>query len=254
MTNKLGTRIGGIIGLVLLWQLVAWTEIWPPYLIPSPLDVLVTFKRLALSGELAVGLATTVGRIALGYGIAVVGGVVLGILLARSKKLSEAISPMVLGLQSLPSICWYPLAILWIGLNEGAILFVTTVGTLFAITAGTEAAIRNLPPSYLRAASTMGAKGWRLYSRVILPASLPSLLTALRVGWSFAWRSLMAAELLVMNLGLGHLLGMGRELADAAQVVAMILTILMVGLAVDRLCFARWEKSVRQRWGYEAAA
>jgi NitT/TauT family transport system permease protein len=139
-------------------------------------------------------------------------------------------------------------------LNEWAILFVTAIGTLFAVASATEAAIRTIPPAYPRAAATMGAKGWRLYTQVIFPAALPTLLTGMRVGWSFAWRSLMAAEMLFMNLGLGQLLGMGRELADAAQVVAVILVILALGLAVDRLCFARLERTVRARWGFEAAA
>jgi NitT/TauT family transport system permease protein len=174
--------------------------------------------------------------------------------LARFPRLSAVASPAVMGLQALPSICWYPLAVLWLGLNEWAILFVTAIGTLFAVASATEAAIRTIPPAYPRAAATMGAKGWRLYTRVIFPAALPTLLTGMRVGWSFAWRSLMAAEMLFMNLGLGQLLGMGRELADAAQVVAVILVILALGLAVDRLCFARLERTVRARWGFEAAA
>jgi len=100
----------------------------------------------------------------------------------------------------------------------------------------------------------MGAKGWRFYVRVVLPAALPSLLTGLRLGWSFAWRSLMAAELLFLNLGFGHLLAMGRDLGDASQVMAVIVTILGVGMAVDRVCFARAERLIRHRWGYEAAA
>lgn len=155
-----------------------------------------------------------------------------------------------MGLQAMPSICWFPLAILWFGLNEWAILFVTVIGALFAVASTTEAAFRTIPPQFLRAAATMGAKGWRLYWQVMLPAALPTLLTGLRTGWSFAWRSLMAAELLFMSLGLGHLLGIGRELVDAALVVAVILVVLLFGLAVDRLLFARTETAVRQRWGF----
>lgn len=247
-------RLAGV-GLVLLvWVGVTASGRWPPYLMPSPWAVGAALVRLGADGELGAAVLRTLQRILLGYGLAACGGMALGLLVARWERLSEAISPLVQGLQALPSICWFPLAILWFGLSEGAILFVTSAGTLFAIAAATEGAIRNLPPGYLRAAATMGARGSRLYSRVIFPAALPSLLTGLRVGWSFAWRSLMAAELLFMNLGLGHLLNMGRELADAAQVVAVILVILSLGLLVDWVIFARWERAIRLRWGLEAAA
>jgi len=247
-------RLAGLLLLLLLWAGITLTGRWPPYLLPSPWAVGATLARLVADGELGAAILRTLQRIVLGYGLAALGGTLLGLLLARLKALSQAASPLVQGLQALPSICWFPLAILWFGLTESAILFVTSAGTLFAIASATEGAIRNLPPGYLRAAATMGAKGWRLYSRVIVPAALPSLLTGLRVGWSFAWRSLMAAELLFMNLGLGHLLNMGRELADAAQVVAVILVILGVGLLVDWVIFARWERAIRVRWGFETAA
>lgn len=244
-------RLGFVAGVVALWQLITWLQIWPPYLFPAPLDVVGSIVRLGASGELLTGLLMTMRRILLGFGIAAAAGLLLGVALARVRHLSEVVGPVVLGLQAMPSICWFPLAVLWVGLNEGAILFVTAVGALFAVAAATDAAIRTIPPSYLRAAATMGASGWRLYTRVVFPAALPTLLTGLRVGWSFAWRSLMAAELLFMHLGLGHLLGMGRDLLDAAQVVTVILVILVIGLLVDRLLFARTERAVRQRWGFE---
>jgi len=252
--RNLALLAGAVAALLLLWQGVVALGVWPPYLFPAPADVLATVVRLTAGGEMLTALRVTVGRMVFGFSLSAVGGLLLGMALARWTRFSAVASPAVLGLQALPSICWFPLAILWIGLNEGAILFVTVIGALFAVAAATEAAVRTIPPSYLRASATMGARGWRLYTRVILPAALPQLLTGLRVGWSFAWRSLMAAELLFMNMGLGHLLGMGRELADAAQVVAVILTILLLGLLVDRLVFARSERAVRRRWGFESAA
>lgn len=252
--RKVSVRLVAICGLVALWQVVAWLNIWPHYLFPTPADVAVTIWRLVASGEMAVGVVTTLRRILLGFGLAAAGGLLLGVAMTRYKWLAELAGPVAQGLQSMPSICWFPLAILWLGLNEGAVLFVTIVGTLFAVAASTDAGIRTISPGYLRAAATMGAGGIRLYTRVIFPAALPSILTGLRVGWSFAWRSLMAAELLFMNLGLGHLLNMGRELADASQVVAVIVVILVMGVIVDRLVFARAESALRQRWGFERAA
>lgn len=240
--------------LLLVWQSVTWLSLWPPYLLPGPVDVGITLWRLIFSRQLAVALLFTAKRIGVGFLISTVGGGLLGLTMARSRWFAQLAGPAVQGLQAMPSICWYPLAILWVGWNEGAILFVTVAGALFAIASATESAIRNIPPSYMRAAATMGATGWRLYYRVVVPAALPGLVTGLRLGWSFAWRSLMAAELLFLNLGLGHLLAMGRDLVDGSQVVAVILVILAVGVLVDRFGFARAEHSLRRRWGYETAA
>lgn len=240
--------------LLLIWQVIAWLRLWPPYLFPPPSDVAVTLWRMVASDELAIAVLHTLRRIGLGFVISAICGGLMGMTMARVRAFAELAGPAVQGLQAMPSICWYPLAILWVGWNEGALLFVTIAGALFAIASATEAGIRNIPPSYLRAAATMGARGWRLYTRVVIPAALPSLLTGLRLGWSFAWRSLMAAELLFLNLGLGHLLGMARDLGDAAQVMAVILVILVVGVLVDRLVFARAERALRQRWGFDVAA
>jgi NitT/TauT family transport system permease protein len=248
------SQAGVLVLIVLAWQGLSSLHLWPPYLFPSPVDVAFTLVRLAANGELLYATVRTVGRIVLGFGIAAGGGILLGIALGRYRRLSEMLGPLAQGLQGMPSICWFPLAILWFGLTERAIHFVTIAGALFAVATATEAALRSIPQTYVRAATTMGARGARLYLRVILPAALPQLLIGLRAGWSFGWRSLMAAELLFMNLGLGHLLNMGRDLADAAQVVAIILVILVVGLVVDRLLFARTERAVRRRWGFEAAA
>jgi len=174
----------------------------------------------------------------------------LGLAIGRVQLLDETVGSLVMGLQALPSICWLPLALLWFGLNEQAMLFVVVMGALLSITLATEAGIKNTPPLYLRAARNLGARGWRLYALVILPAALPAIITGMKLGWSFAWRSLMAAELLYVSLGLGHLLMMGRDLNDMNQVVAVMLIIIAIGLAVDRLVFAPIEVRVRERWGF----
>lgn len=155
----------------------------------------------------------------------------------------------MLGLQVLPSICWLPLAILWFGLSEQAIQFVVIMGAFLSIAIATDGGIRNIPPIYLRAAKTMGIKGLDLYRRVVLPAALPSIVTGMKLGWSFAWRSLMAGELIFVSIGLGHLLQTGRELNDMAQVVAVMMVIAGVGLAFDQLIFAQLERRIRHQWG-----
>jgi NitT/TauT family transport system permease protein len=159
------------------------------------------------------------------------------------------VGTLVTGLQALPSICWLPLAILWFGLSESAIQLVVIGGSVFSITVATEAGVRNVSPLYIRAARTMGARGATLYLRVILPAALPSILSGMRLGWTFAWRSLMGAELLYVSGGLGQLLATGREVNDMALVLAVMVAIVVIGLAFEGLLFDRVEARVRERWG-----
>lgn len=192
-------------------------------------------------------------RMLVGYGLSMLIGVPLGVLLARVKWVEETLGSLVMGLQTLPSICWLPLALLWFGLNDTAILFVVVMGSLLSITVAVQDGINNVPPGYIRAARTMGTKPLALYTEVLLPAALPTILTGAKLGWSFAWRALMSGELLFVSLGLGHMLMMGRELADMSQVIAVMLVIVALGLMTDIAIFGALETRVRERWGLVSA-
>ena len=237
--------------LVLIWEATYRFHVWPPYLLPSPREVLEALYYGFRDGSFLLGTFSSVKRILIGYGISLVFGVTLGILIGRFKTLDETIGSLLTGLQVLPSICWLPLAILWFGLNEMAIQFVVVMGALLSIAIATDSGIKNISPVYVRAARTMGLQGLSLYTRVIFPAAFPAVVTGMKLGWSFAWRSLMAGELIFVSLGLGHLLQAGRELHDMAQVIAVMVIIMAVGLIFDQLIFAPIEKRVRQLWGTE---
>lgn len=237
--------------LLLLWEGLARSGIWPPYLFPGPLAVGEALLSGLRRGLFVTATLVSIQRLAIGYGIALVIGLALGVLIGRVKVVEETIGSLVLGLQALPSVCWLPLAILWFGLNERAIIFVVVLGALFSITLGVEAGVKNTPPIYLRAARTLGARGLALYTQVVIPAALPAILSGLKQGWSFAWRSLMAGELLFFTLSLGNLLQTGRDLNDAAQVMAVMVLIILVGVTIDRLLFAPLERRVRERWGLD---
>jgi len=247
--NTLARKLIFFAALIAVWQTLAWSGWWAEYIFPSPLGVAQTLARGFQNGTFVVGIATSMQRLLIGFGISAIIGILSGLAIGRSKVLDETIGSLVLGLQTLPSICWLPLALLWFGLSETAMLFVVVMGALLAITTATEAGVKNTPPLYLRAARNLGARGWKLYALVIFPAALPEIITGMKLGWSFAWRSLMAAELLYVSLGLGHLLMMGRELNDMSQVVAVMLVIIAIGLVVDRVIFAPIETRVRERWG-----
>ncbi len=246
-------RAAFYLALVLLWEGLFRLHLWPPYLFPSPVQVLETLARGFQDRTMLFGMAISLKRIALGYGVATFLGIALGVSLGASRWLEETVGPLVMGLQALPSICWLPLALLWFGLNEKAIIFVVVIGALFSITIATQSGIRQVPPIYVHAARTMGAGGLRLFREIMIPGALPSIVIGMKQGWSFAWRSLMAGELLFVSLGLGHLLMMGRELNDMSQVLAVMVVIVAIGLVVDRAIFGPVERGIRQRWGMEKA-
>jgi NitT/TauT family transport system permease protein len=220
---------------------------------PSPLSIARSFGAGVVDHTIPLGILVSMRRLIVGYLISLVCGVGLGLALARSRVLRESVGTVVTGLQALPSICWLPLALLWFGLSEAAILFVVVAGSLLAITVATESGVRNVPPLYTRAARTMGARGATLYLRVILPAALPSIISGMRLGWTFAWRSLMAGELLFVSGGLGQLLATGRELGDMARVMAVMVAIVSLGLVTEVLLFQRLDARVREVWGTDRA-
>jgi NitT/TauT family transport system permease protein len=208
---------------------------------------------MAGDGRLWAAITRSMGRLGQGYLLAAALGVPLGVVTARSTWMKVTFHPLVLGLQALPSICWLPLSILWFGLSEQAIVFVVVMGSLLAITISTEDGVAAVDPLLVRASGTLGIRGVRFYAGVLVPAALPGIVTGLKLGWSFAWRALMAGELLFVAGGLGQLLQQGREVLDAAQVMGVMVCIVAVGVLVDQVAFRMVELKVRRRWGLAEA-
>lgn len=247
--NRLWRSAGPLLVLFALWCVLGWAGALPEAVFPAPWHVARTLVSGFEDESFIFGIFYSVERIAIGFGISAMAGIVLGILMGRFERIDDAVSPIALGLQALPSICWLPLAALWFGLTETAILFVVVMGSLLSITLATQAAVKNASPRYLQAARTLGARGWNVYFRVLVPASLPTIVAGLKVGWTFAWRSLMSAELLYVSLGLGQLLTHGRDVKDMSLVVSVMLVIIAIGLVVDRFVFSPIESHLRQTWG-----
>jgi sulfonate transport system permease protein len=238
------------LALLLLWQALA--PFSSAVLFPSPLRVGAYLRDALLDGTLLSATAVTLRRLLVGYALAVVPGLLLGLLCARFRSAQDTLGLAALGLQTLPSVCWVPLSLLWFGQTEVAMLFVVGMGTVGSVLLATADGVRAVPPIYARAARTMGSRGLHTWATVILPASLPFLLTGLKQGWAFAWRSLMAAEIFVTILtgfGLGHLLHYGRELHAMDQVIGVMVVLLAIGILADRLLFSPWERFVHVRWG-----
>lgn len=238
--------------LGLLWEMLVRRGVWSPLLVPAPLSVGTYLVEAARDGTLVDAALVTLKRLLLGYAFGLMAGLPLGLLTARFRVLADTVGLMALGLQALPSVCWVPLALLWFGQSESAMFFVVVMGTLWSVIIATDNGVRNVPPIYARAARTMGSQGLHTWFRVMLPAALPFVVSGMKQGWAFAWRSLMAAEIyvtIITGFGLGHLLHYGRELHAMEQVVGIMLVIVVIGLAADRALFSPWETLLHRRWG-----
>jgi NitT/TauT family transport system permease protein len=238
--------------LVALWQAATMTGRWSAVLLPPPIAVAEYLSTALRDGTLLESSLVTLERLLLGYAIGIVIGLTLGILTSTSRFFQDTIGTLSLGLQTLPSVCWIPLAMLWFGQTEQAMLFVVVMGTIWSVVIATDTGARSIPPIYVRAARTMGSEGLHRWTHVILPAALPFLVSGMKQGWAFAWRSLMAAEIYVTILtgfGLGHLLHYGRELNAMDQVIGVMLVIVLIGLLVDKILFTPWEHFLHRRWG-----
>ena len=235
-----------------LWQAVVESGWKPEYILPGPGAVFADLRAELADGTFTTATAITMRRAAVGFGISLVIGVVLGSIVARVRLARVAFGSLLTGIQTMPSIAWFPLAILLFQISEAAILFVVVLGAAPAIANGLISGADHIPPVLLRAGRVLGARGLSAYRHIILPASLPSFVTGLKQGWAFAWRSLMAGELLVViadQPSIGFLLQTNRSLADAEGLLATMVVILVIGVVVDSVVFGRLDHAVRSRWG-----
>ncbi len=233
------------------WQAVVWSGWKEDYVLPGPDKVLPVLADMVRTGDFWRAVSITMRRAVSGYAVALVIGSILGIAVSRFRLLRSAVGSLITGLQTMPSIAWFPLAILLFGLTEKAIMFVVVLGAAPSIANGLIAGVDHVPPLMLRAGRMVGAKGVRLYRHVILPAALPTYVGGLKQGWAFAWRSLMAGELLVIvanRPSIGDHLQLAREFSRSTDMLALMIVILVIGIVVDTV-FGRADITIRRRWG-----
>ena len=251
MKRTLSTIVFFVV-LIVVWHFLSAAGIWSPYVVPSPEAVGQYLYDECMDGEIPAAIGVTMSRLVIGYMIGLVMGIPLGMLAARFRCVNDTLGMMALGFQALPSVCWVPLACIWFGLTESALLFVVIMGTLWSVILSTENGLRNVPPIYARAARTMGSSPFHTLVFVTLPASAPFVVSGMKQGWAFAWRSLMAAEIYVSiagSFGLGQHLHFGRELQQMDQVMGIMLVIVLIGLLADKILFSPAERWLHRRWG-----
>jgi NitT/TauT family transport system permease protein len=241
--------------VVLVWQIVVWAQWKPEYVLPSPATVWSDLKDLVTTGDFWDSVRLTLTRAITGYFLAVVIGSVIGAAVSRFAPLRAAIGSLITGLQTMPSIMWFPLAILLFQLSESAILFVVVIGAAPSVANGLISGIDYVPRTWLRVGQVLGMKGIAKYRYLILPAALPSFISGLKQGWAFSWRSLMAGELLVIvpgALSIGVRMQQARDLTEASLVISYIVVVLIIGILIDVL-FNTADTSLRKRWGLTTA-
>jgi NitT/TauT family transport system permease protein len=235
---------------LVLWQAIVWSGWKPEYLLPGPVPV---FEHLFDNfGVLMEAAGRTLLRGVEGFTLAVLIGAVAGALIARSRILRSGVGSMLTGLQTMPSVAWFPLAILVLHLSEGAILFVVVLGAAPSVANGLINGIDNIPPLLLRAGRVLGARGPTAFRHVILPAALPSFVGGLKQGWAFAWRSLLAGELIAVIPGtrsLGVELNNSFQFSDTKGVLAAMVVIFALGVMIDGLLFGTADRVIRRRHG-----
>ncbi len=249
MQNRIIQRLLFWSALLIAWEIIARLGIYPSYLLPGPSQVLDSLIYGFTEADFLGAIFESMRRVVIGYFLAVFVGLFCGLAIARYGFLDNTIGLSLTALQSIPSVAWVPLALLWFGISESAVLFIVILEAFIPCTLGVKTGVMLIPKAIIRAAQTLGSKNIDLYLRVILPAIVPQLISSLRLSWAFAWRALIAGELFISGLGIGQSLELGRSLADMAQVIAMILIIAVLGYITDNLFFSKVENFVAKVWG-----
>jgi NitT/TauT family transport system permease protein len=245
---EIGPPVVGILALIVVWALVA--AVTDTRGVPSPAQVWDAFIDGMRDGSIPEATAKTLIRLAFAFAFSIVMGSLIGLGIALNEFARRSVRPLIVALQITPFVAWLPIAVIWFGATERAVVFVTIMGAFPSMTLATLSAMRQVPPILTRAGRTMGADGWALYREVIVPAALPGFVEGLQQAWGFAWKALMAAELIITAagaIGLGHLLA--RDLNDVPSLLAVLGVIVIIGVAVDYLVFHLLDRRVRKRRG-----
>lgn len=235
--------------LFAFWQGAVYVFDVSPSLLPAPTDVFASLVEGFGNMTLVYDVVASFRRLIIGLAIALALGLLIGVFLAKYKTADETLGSLILALQAVPSIVWLPLAIMWFGLNEIAVIFIVVLGATIVMTINVRTGILNVPPLFIKAAKTMNYKGFRLFRKVTIPASIPYMVTGVRLAWAFAWRALMAGELLSAGPGLGYSLRFASDFGDMSRVIAIMLMIMLIGILVDLMFFQRVERKVLTKWG-----
>jgi len=234
---------------VLIWQALSSLNVWPSVLFPSPAQVFVTFVTDIQSGVLLKSLG--VSLISLGWGFLVGAAIALplGYLMGLNSASRDFFDPLVNLLQAIPGLAWIPFAILWFGLGQGAVTFIIVMSVFFPVLYNLLTGIRVIQPVLVEASQTLGAGRAAIIMHVIFPATLPNLMTGIRLGIAFGFRSLVGGEMIASTDGIGYQIFNAQQYFQSARIVVGMLSIGIVWLMLDRLILRPIERRTTMRWG-----
>lgn len=235
--------------IIILWEGVYRWGIWPEFMFPSLISVVRSTMKGIIDGTYSIAFFYSFKRLLIGYIIALISGLIIGISITRSKTLDETFGMLILSLQSVPSVVWLPMALLWFKMGEASIIFVVVIGGVWNMIINCISGIKSVDPLLIKSGRNLGYKGIRLFTHIVLPASIPHLITGARLAWAFCWRALMAAEILGTGKGLGQILMWGRDMGNMQTVMSIMIIIAFTGLITDNMIFKKIESKVYKRWG-----
>ncbi|GAB2897095.1 ABC transporter permease [Paralcaligenes ginsengisoli] len=241
--------IAPYITAIVVWQALSLLDLWPRVLFPSPVDVAKAFGQDLLSGMLLVNLAVSLKSLCLGFMAGAILGLPLSYLMALSKGSRNFFDPLISLIQAIPGLAWIPFAILWFGLGQGAVTFIVAMSVFFPVLHSVLTAIRQVQPVLIEATQTLGAKRFAIIMHVIFPATLPSLMTGIRLGIAFGFRSLIGGEMIASTDGIGYAIYNAQQYFQSARIVVGMLAIGITWLLMDRLVLRPIERRTIERWG-----
>lgn len=229
-------QISGILFIILIWELTTSVLGWFKWiLLPPPTDVLMTMVTMVADGELFMHAGYSLMRVILGFLLAAVVAVPLGVLMGWIPQLSYIVDPIVEIMRPIPPIAWIGLALLWFGIGIQSAIFLVFIGAFFPILLNTVSGVRNVEKRLIEVAYTFGARDFNVLSKVVLPAASPVIYTGLRVGMGIGWMCVVAAEMIAVKYGLGNLIIEASNLAQTDKVMVGMITIGVLGLAINLL-------------------
>jgi len=234
---------------IAVWQALSSFNVWPRVLFPSPLEVGQAFVEDISTGVLLVNLGVSLKSLLLGFVVGSAIAIPLGYLMGLNRASRDFFDPLVNLLQAIPGLAWIPFAILWFGLGQGAVTFIIVMSVFFPVLHNLLTGIRMVQPVLIEAVQTLGAKRWAVISHVIFPATLPNLMTGIRLGIAFGFRSLVGGEMIASTDGLGYAIFNAQQYFQSARIVVGMLAIGVTWLIMDRLILRPIEQRTTMRWG-----
>lgn len=240
--------------LALLWELLArWQD--NDLLLPTFLQTARAFGEGIASGELLAKVRVSLAVLAQGYAVGIASAFVLTALAVSTRLGRDLLETLVAMFNPLPAIALLPLAMLWLGLGHASLVFVIVHAVLWPLALGTYAGFQAVPETLRMAGRNYGLRGLRFVVQILVPAALPAILSGLKIGWAFAWRTLIAAELVFGASsgqgGLGWYIFQNRNELYTDKVFAGLAAVILIGLAVENLLFAALERGTVRRWGMQ---